>query len=344
VVQGARRGLEKEKEEERLVTEDKAMDMCKSRIGFVVLAILMTIGIVIALKSKKPIKSDQEAPPVGLYGSLKDHLSPCPESFTSLQHITSQLNRWHGELPGLTELITYGKTSNGTPCQMLRIGTKDKPKVLLASGLVGSEEYPVVANMHILHRLLSEYMKNPEVTWLLENRDIYFVPNLSPDTYGKTNMVEGLDPMTSFPSYKKLNQHSPSPVVLAMSLANTYKFKAVLNMHSSGEKLLPPENASETDGAAICALIDKMTGLNGYLTSRLEYNDGNGSDTDWFYTTGACSMTMYWGKGGSKTVCYKDVPDQVERNFRAICLFIKEAVEIELNPRPLKTVYYYQAD
>lgn len=320
------------------------MDICKSRIGFVILAVLLAIGMVVALKTKQPIVVEKEPPLLALLSDHKDSVAPCPDSFGTSAQIDQQLLRWHAQFPQLTEMITYGKTSNGTACNIFRMGTKDKPKVLITSGLSGKEEYPVLANMQLLHRFLHEYLRNPEVTWLLENRDIYFAPNLSPDTFAKSHMVEGLDPLTSFPSYKKLNQHSPSPIVLAMGLANSYKFKAVLNMHSAGEKLLPPENATEADGAAICALIDKMTGLNGYLTSRVDYNDGNGSDTDWFYTTGACSMTMYWGKSGSKTVCYKDVQNEVERNFRAVCLFIKEAVEVQLNPRPLKTVYYYQAD
>lgn len=320
------------------------MEIRKFRIGFVFLAIALAIASVMATKKKQAAPPPKKAPAqIRTIVSLTS-ISPCADEYKSVQHINSQLQRWREQAPEITEVGTYGKTSKGTPCNYFRIGTKDKPKILIHSGLCGDEEFPVIANMQLIHRLLSDYQADEEVTWLVENRDIYFIPVVSPDTYLQTRKIENIDPQTNFPSYKRMNPQPPSATLVLMQWASQQKFKGVLNNHAPGEKLLPPEICKAQDYEAICGLIDKMTGRNGYITSRVDKSDGTGNDVDWFYTTGACSMSMFWGKNSQQTVCYKEVAHEVERNYPALKLFIKEAAEMELQPRPLKTIYFYQAD
>jgi hypothetical protein len=258
--------------------------------------------------------------------------------------IIDQLEKWNKEAPDFTDIATYGKTANGTECHYFRIGTKDKPKVLINAGLYGDEEYAILATMHTIEKLLNGYGKNDDITWILNNRDIYFIPTMSPDTYLKSDKIEGYNPSISFPYPKRPNNPSPSPIKLVMCLMNHMKFKAVMNMHTFGESIYAPEICQKEDGDKINNLIAKMIGINGYKTERLENAQGSGTDVDWFYSAGSASIKMMWGKKSRQFVEYTEVGPSVEKSLPAIVLFIKEAADLNLCPTPLHTVYYYEAE
>lgn len=293
---------------------------------------------------KKQVESFGDKKPVKKSHDLSFSISPVLESYKTYNDIVDQMNKWQKEAPSMTEMIKYGKTANGTECNYLRIGTKEKPKVLVHSGLYGDEEFAILASMNIMEKILSKYGKDDEVTWLLDNRDIYFVPVCSPDSYLKSDKIEGYNPHTSFPYPKRPNNPSPSPVKLLMTMMNNLKFKAVLNMHTPGESIYAPEICKKDDGDKINALVSKMVGLNGYKTERLENAHGSGSDVDWFYSCGATSVQMMWGKKSRQYIEYSEVSRSVERSFNSIILFMKEGTELELNPTPLRTIYFYEAE
>lgn len=269
-------------------------------------------------------------------------ISPVLQEYKTTSEIVEQLEKWHKESPSLTEIASYGKTANGTECIYFRAGTKDKPKVLIHSGLNGDEEYAILACMNMIENMLSGYNKNDDITWILDNRDIYFIPVFSPDTYLKNEKIEGYNPSTSFPYPKRPNNASPTPIKLAMSLACNMKFKAVINMHTFGESIYGPEICAKEDGDKINALVTKMVGLNGYKTERLENAHGSGNDVDWFYSSGAASIKMLWGKNSKQFVDFKEIGSSVQRSLPALLLFMKEGTELDLRPTPLRTVYYYE--
>jgi hypothetical protein len=271
-------------------------------------------------------------------------ISEPKQFYKNYQEICDQLRKWHYEAGNLTEYATYGKTSHGTECNFLRLGTKDKPKVLIHSGLEGDEEFSVLANMRLIHHFLTSYNKDKEITWLLKNREIYFVPVASPDTFLLSSHIDGFDPVKSFPSPQKPNIQSPAPVKALMDFACEMKFQAVLNFHTFGESFCAPEICNSKDCEKICALIDKMAGSNGYKTNTVQNKAGSGSDVDWFYSNGAVSVKMLWGKTSKQYVAYCEVEPAINRNLSSILTFVKEAPEIAINPRPLRTIYYYQAD
>ena len=269
-------------------------------------------------------------------------ISAPPQEYKTVDDLYKQLQTWSKEAPSLTEMVSYGKTANGTECFYLRAGNKDKPKVLIQAGLNGDEEYAILATMQMINSFLAGYNRNDDITWALDNRDIYFVPVSSPDTFLKNEKIEGFNPSTSFPYPKKPNNASPSAIKLLMSLANEMKFKAVINMHTYGESVYGPEICSKDDGDKINNLLKKVCGLNGYKTERLENAHGSGNDVDWFYSSGAASIKMLWGKNSKQYVSFAEIAPSVQRNLPAILTFIKEGTELELRPTPLRTVYYYE--
>ena len=271
-------------------------------------------------------------------------ISDVAQNYKNQSDIIDQLKKWNKEAPDFTDFVSYGKTANGTECNYFRMGTKDKPKVLIQAGLYGDEEYAILATMHLMGKILNGYGKNDDMTWVLDNRDIYFIPVISPDTYLKSDKIEGFNPSTSFPYPQRPNNASPSPIKLAMCLMNHMKFKSVINMHTFGESIYGPEICQKEDGDKINNLIAKMVGMNGYKTERIENTHGSGTDADWFYSAGSCSIKMMWGKKSRQFVEYAEVGPSVEKSLSAILLFIKESTDLELSPTPLRTVYYQEVE
>jgi len=262
----------------------------------------------------------------------KDH-------YASRDEIAQQLAIWTKEIPYLTEVDSYGTTADNNSCLYFRVGTKDKPKILIQSGLDPNEECAILCNLNLIYRFLSEYHLNPEVKWLVHNRDIYFVPLANPDGFQtKTSKNELLN---VFPSPKNLNPKICSSSKLLMEFANAKKFQGSLNLHTFGEHILPPSIANDSDAKQIYNLVDKMCGKNGYLTKQIRNQDGDGNDTDYLYSTGACSITMQVGQDSKSFVSYSETKPTVNRIYSSVLMFMKEAAEIDLNPQPLKTIYFY---
>lgn len=257
--------------------------------------------------------------------------------YKTYQSIIDQLRKWHLEARDTTEISTYGKTSEGTECFYFRIGTKNKPKILIQSGIEGNEEFSILSNILLIQKILSKYSQNEEIEWLVKNRDIYFIPVVSPDSYLKKETNK----MNIFPVGTKYENSIPSSVRILVDLANDLKFKAVLNLHPSGETFTYPKNACVKDSNNICKVIEKMSNLNGFQIKK-PMNQKN-DDVNWFYTINACSVGMSIGQEPKNYIVYSEIESSINQSFSSLILFMKEAVEIDLNPQPLRPVFH-QAD
>jgi len=266
-----------------------------------------------------------------------------PDRFTSYEAMRETMKSWASSAPEISEFSAYGRTSLGTCVNYLRVGTKDKPKVLIQSGISGDEEFGILANLKLAERILSSFGKDEAVTWLVRNRDIYFVPVVSPDNFLQSNLVEGKDPESSFPCLSRLNPKSPSTVKLLMDFVQRQKFSASLNFHTYGEHFSLPTNAHEKDMMAMGKIAQRMADLSGYRLQRKQ-GAGNPSDLDWLYSNGCFSVDVMWGSNDRKYVAYSEVESSMDRLYDSLALFMREAPEASISPVPLPSVHFYQGE
>ena len=266
-----------------------------------------------------------------------------PDRFTSYEAMRETMKSWASSAPEISEFAAYGRTSLGTCVNYLRVGTRDKPKVLIQSGISSDEEFGILANLKLAERILSNFGKDEAVTWLVRNRDIYFVPVVSPDNFLQSNLVEGKDPESSFPCLSKLNPKSPSTVKLLMDFVQKQKFSASLNFHTYGEHFSLPTNAHEKDTMAMGKIAQRMADLSGYRLQRKQ-GAGNPSDLDWLYSSGCFSVDVMLGSNDRKYVAYSEVESSMDRLYDSLALFIREAPESSISPVPLPSVHFYQGE
>ena len=241
------------------------------------------------------------------------------KSEDAYDQVSNELNALHKKYSQISSLVKYGKSSEGRDCIYFKIGSQDKPKILIHSGLNGQEKQTTTASIQLLTNILKN-QNDTEIKWLLENREIYFIPVVSPDAF-----VSGKDSGSSFPDGTKYEFMTAS-VKNLVELANDLKFKAVLNLHSNGQSIAKPNKVCSKDFTYVTNLVEKMSNLSGF-----KIENGNEIDTNWFYSTGSCSLTL--------NLKNKDLPQA----YDAVITFIKEAAESDMNPQPIRPIFY-QAD
>jgi hypothetical protein len=83
---------------------------------------------------------------------------------------------------------SIGSSYEGRPLWMVKISDhpdldEPEPEVLYTALHHGSEPMGLMATLYFMYYLLEQYGQNPEATFLVENRELYFVPVVNPDGY-----------------------------------------------------------------------------------------------------------------------------------------------------------------
>ena len=246
--------------------------------------------------------------------------------------VIQQCKTWNQEAAEITEIGTYGKSSQGQSIYYFRInaGKKDSPKVLITSCIHGNEPWATGCVMGYIGTLLDQYGKNKEITKLLDQRDIYFVPVVSPDSYPHSRHIDGVDPNRDFPGPSRPNHRSTPSVAALQKFFLDIRPKAVISGHTYGRVYLTPfgdtaqPHPQEQDYQRI---VGEMAQLSNYRTQHCHEIYGRpiyGSEIDWFCRNGAFAIVSEFGTHQRKP-SHEEIKSEFERTFKAALLFIKEA-------------------
>lgn len=139
------------------------------------------------------------------------------------------LDEMKSKFPNLiTERKTIGnyKTHNGNTIQWLRISNnpnqkQNKPQILYTALHHAREPMSLSQMIFFMWYVLENYDKNPIVTNILNNTELYFIPCLNPDGYiiNNTNQPNGGG------MWRKNAYKNPAGVVLGVDLNRNYGYK-----------------------------------------------------------------------------------------------------------------------
>ena len=131
------------------------------------------------------------------------NISEIKPSFRQYPQIIEMLKKWESEAEDFVEVGTYGKTSQGQDQYYIRITNEfkkeDKPRSLMTGCIHGNEPISTWTVMWWVGRILDTYGEDPEVTELVDTRELYFIPVISPDSYPNRRHVDGVDPNRKLP-------------------------------------------------------------------------------------------------------------------------------------------------
>jgi hypothetical protein len=309
---------------------------------------LLLIGIVVlgVYIGFKPIKSPeiqqqeqkQKSPKPTSYNITK----PIP-GYLTYEGIKAQLDEWHNQAPEITMVGSYGKTTQGRDIYYFRVAANEnKPKVLITACIHGNEHIANACVMGILGNYLKLYGKDQLITELINERDVYWVPVVSPDSFVSVDRhVDGVDPNRNFPYPGHATVNSVPPVMALRKFHEDKKFKAAISSHAYGRVLLYPYGYT----ANLCPDVVKYMDLLGRMGKKSGYDPVqthfiqtarpyHGFECDWFYLNNCFGMVCEFGtefKPPANTI----IPE-INRTFDAFMLFISEAPEIKISPPALR--------
>jgi hypothetical protein len=276
-------------------------------------------------------------------------------SFLQYEGIVKQIKTWNKEAPELTKIGTYGQTAIKQDLYYIQVSnfksTTAKPKVLVTACIHGNEPHATSTVMAYIGNLLVNYGKDDKITKLIDERDIYFIPVVSPDSYPHSRAVDGVDPNRDFDNLR-------SPTVRAIrNFADKEKFKAAWSGHTWGRVFLMPwgDNMDKCpDDAVYREIAGEMASLADYRLIRacemynasglnnppIRYGSKDwsphkamspiyGAELDWHYRNGAFAVVCEYGTHQHQP-SDAETKSEFERTFKAFLCFLEKAPVADL--------------
>jgi len=277
---------------------------------------------------------------------------PTYDAYVDLMH------QFQNDYPALCKLVEIGTLSSGRKLLAVKISdnvnTREaEPQFLYSSSMHGNEITGYVLMLHLIDYLLSNYGTDPQVTFLIDNVEIWACPLANPDgTYaGGNNTVNGATRGNA--NGVDLNRNYPDPedgphpdgnpwqqeTIAFMNLADANDFVMGVNFHDGAElvnypwdtwaKLTADDNwwnfVSFEYADTVHAYSDNYfygqgTGVtNGYAW--YEVNGGRQDYMNWFHYCRECTIELYNGNlmPGSQ------LPTYWGYNYRSFLNYIAES-------------------
>ncbi len=236
-------------------------------------------------------------------------------------------------------------THDGNPIYWLRVSDnpnvdEDEPEVLYTALHHAREPNSLSQMIFFLWSILEQYDSNPEIQYLLNNTELYFMPCLNPDGYLYNELTnpdgggfwrknrrdnfdgtfgvdlnrnygfewgfddQGSSPVTDAQTYRGPAPFSEPETQAVRDFCNAHKFQIALNYHTYGNLLIYPWGYLDTptdEHDTFGAFAEIMTRENNYVF-------GTGTETVG-YTVNGDSDDWFYGEAVTKPPIYAMTPE-----------------------------------
>lgn len=249
--------------------------------------------------------------------------------FFTLNEIYARLDTMYMLYPNIiTQKFQIGSTIENRPIYAVKISdnpnvNEDEPQVLIDALIHAREPAGMMAVMYYMYYLLENYGTDPEVTYLVNNREIYFIPCMNPDGYDYNRTTNpngggqwrknrrnnggsfgvdlnrnwgymwgynntGSSGTPSSETYRGTAPFSEPENQAVRDFCLQKNFKTALNYHTYSNLLLYPWgyiNQPSPDNALFVEYSTDMVAFNGYQNGQppVILYDVNGATDDWMY-------------------------------------------------------------
>lgn len=215
--------------------------------------------------------------------------------YRTFADVERDLNTIAATYKGLVSLENYGTTKGGRKLYALKVSSNKtigpKTQVMLTAATHGDEIITVEVLFSLINELLAGYGKDPRLTKIIDGRDIYFIPVVSPDSFeARERYVQGQDPNRSYPWPENPANKTVDCIQAIMNYFTAHKFVGTLDFHASGRLVMFPWGYTEQSPDSKDEVV-----LNDLVHSMARDN---------LYTAGQISTTIYVAKGSSADYYY----------------------------------------
>lgn len=262
-----------------------------------------------------------------------------------LDHLDAMTSQYPSLISSRAPIDTF-LTHENRPIYWMRISdnpnsNEAEPEVLYTSIHHAREPQSLAQLIFYMWYLLENYGTNDEVTYLVDNTEMYFIPMINPDGYiqnetsypnggglWRKNKRDNLDgefgvdlnrnyaykwaydndgssPQTSSNTYRGPSAASEPETKAVQWLCEQHEFQLVLNYHSHGNYLIYPwgyiPSPLSPDSNYFIAIAEQMTAQNNYVY-------GTGYETVNYAVNGVSDDWMY-GEESTKNKIYSMTPE-----------------------------------
>ena len=268
---------------------------------------------------------------------LHQRLEDQPEvtaALYTLDKVNADLLKWGQNYPGMTDLVTYGQSTQGRSLVALRITNKARrdaaPAVMITGATHGNEILTVDTVMGIASHILTNAQRDTRLSHILDTKEVWFVPVVSPDSYvAQTRQVDGVDPNRDYPWPENPSKNATKVIKALTDFFDARDFVATLDYHSVASVVMWPWAYTEeapSDVQSFKAIAQSMSEANGYRIGQI---------SDVMYIAKGSSADYYYWKKKSKAMAVelsRQFPtlrssgdDMVRENLESTLRFIENA-------------------
>ncbi len=278
------------------------------------------------------------------YGSMSGYYTYAEmlEQLDSMRSMYPNLITMRDSLPAVDTIST---SHEGRPIWMVKVSNnadidESEPEMIYTALHHAREPGSLTQTIFYLWYLLENYGNNEQVTAILNNTELYFVPCLNPDGYVYNESIQsngggmwrknrrdngdgtfgvdlnrnyahqwgfddqGSSPQTSSDTYRGPTPASEPEIQLITNFVDSHDFKFALNYHTYGGLLIYPWGYSDSftpDSLEFSAFSGHMVSKNGYTA-------GTGTETVG-YTVNGDSDDWYYGDTTHREPIYSMTPE-----------------------------------
>lgn len=258
--------------------------------------------------------------------------------YQTYEQIHNTLKDWEAKAKDLVDVGSYGESSNKNKHYFVKISNEKKPGkqvVLITACIHGNEPWSTSTVMAYVGMLLSNYGKDKAITKIINEKTIYVVPVVSPDSYPNNRHTNGVDPNRNFPTLKDPEKISVTPIKNLQNFFLKIKPSSVLSGHTYGRVFLIPWGDSTKDNPNVFdyeKIAKKMCELSGYRYQRAceMYNRPiYGTEIDWYHRNGAFAIVMEFGSHQRKPTT-QETQKEFDKTKSAFLFFLEESPNVVL--------------
>ena len=270
------------------------------------------------------------------------HISTPMPDYKPYFEIVEQLREWHQESLDLTEIGVYGKSAKGTDLWYIRITNfvtpseqRRRPIVLMTGATHGNESISSMTILAYAGELLSKYGRDRQITELVNTRDIYIIPIVSPDTFPHSRHVNRVDPNRDYPTFDDPNKRSIPIIQSLRDFVLKIQPNAIISGHSFGKVFIYPWGDTALDcpnKEDYLSILSEMQNKSGYKMLKLSKVYGRpiyGTEADWYYRQGFFSVVAEYGNH-QKPPTFNEIRKEFLQTFKAILYFIEVAPQVRV--------------
>jgi hypothetical protein len=255
--------------------------------------------------------------------------------YRTITSVEAELKQLVIQYPALAKLESYGKTGSGHTLYALKISDnvqvdEDEPELMITAATHGDEIITVEVEMELILQLLQNYEKDPRLTKMINEKELYFIPVVNPQGYSrKDRYANNTDPNRDYPYPGNESKKSVDCIDSIMKFVQSRNFKGSIDLHAYGKLIMFPwaytkNSPPKEDEVNFEYLTNSMAEINKYEAGQISkiIYVAKGSSADYYYWKHK-TLALGIELSTSKAPPYGAVPKVVEESKEMIWRFIE---------------------